>query len=61
MGGVDPAIEDGDLDALRRNFFAEHDTGLSKGDSGYAIDFIGHVVPGDGLVGLSGGGGCEAQ
>ena len=61
VGGVDPAIEDGDLDALRRNVFAEHDAGLGKGDSGNAIDLIGHVVPGDGLVGLSGGSRCEAR
>ena len=61
VGDVDPAVEDGDLDALRRNFFAEHDAGLGKGDSGNAIDLIGHVVPRDGLVGLSGGSCCEAH
>ena len=61
VGGVDPAIEDGNFDALRRYFFAEHDTGLAEGDSGHAFDFIGHVVPGDGLVGLSGGSRCEAH
>ena len=61
VGGVDPAVEDGDLDALRRGFFAEQGAGLAQGDSGHTVDLIGQVVPGDGLVRLSAGSRCAAQ